>query len=266
MKKKHLETLEKINEERKLDKETKEQIRKKILKNFIFAVVILLFFVVLRLMAINLEKKLATLIYQEISAGLFIITLILFEMAYKKDSDSLAITSIEMFFISIITLLSPYLLINKVNAYTSSIGILFAIYYSIKNFIIYKNEKNDYLKEKNDITQIIKKESKDELAQEQLEKTRLEKKKEKELKTVSKINTKSTSTPKKVVKDTSKIVVEEKQNEIVTPKKRGRPRKTTKTETTTTKSTSKTTEKAETNETTSPKRKRGRPRKVNIEN
>ena len=41
MKKKQLETLEKINEDRKLDKETKEKIRKRVLKNFIFATVIL---------------------------------------------------------------------------------------------------------------------------------------------------------------------------------------------------------------------------------
>lgn len=178
MKKKQLETLEKINEERKLNKETREKIAKKALKNLLLATGILLFFAILKLIAINLEKKLAILIYREASVGVFVVTLILFEVAYKKDDDNLAITSIEMFFLSVATLLTPYTLISRTSIYTSTVGVYFAIYYAIKNFIIYRNEKNSYLKEKNDINEIIKKESQDELAQEQLEKIRQEKEKE----------------------------------------------------------------------------------------
>ena len=98
MRKKQLETLEKINEERKLDKETKEAIRKKVLKNFLFATGILLFLAVLKLMALNLDKNINILVYKISSVILLVITLVLFEVAYKKDSDTLAITSIEMFF------------------------------------------------------------------------------------------------------------------------------------------------------------------------
>ena len=168
MRKKQLETLEKINEERKLDEETKEVIRKKVLKNFLFATGILLFFIILKLMALNLDKNINILVYKISSVILLAITLVLFEVAYKKDSDTLAITSIEMFFLSIITLLTPYTLISRINVFTSIMGVYFTIYYAIKNYIIYRNEKNKYLKEKNDIPQIVKKESKDELAQEQL--------------------------------------------------------------------------------------------------
>lgn len=175
MKKKQLEILEKINEDRKLSKEIKEKITKKVLKNFIFATIILLFFIILKVIAIYTEKQIAIVIYKILSAVLLTITLVLFEVAYKKDNDSIAITSIEMFFLSVITLLTPYILINKENTYASYFGVFFAVYYAIKNFIIYQNEKNKYLKEINDITQIVKKESKDELAQEQLEKRRKEK-------------------------------------------------------------------------------------------
>lgn len=169
MKNKQLETLEKINKERKLDKKTKEIIQKKVLKNFILATVILLFFIALKLMAINLDKNISILIYKISSIILLIITLILFEIAYKKDSDTLAITSIEILLLTITTLLTPYILISKNSIFSSIIGVYFAIYYVIKNFMIYKKEKNKYLKEKNDIAQIVKKESQDELAQEQLE-------------------------------------------------------------------------------------------------
>lgn len=174
MRKKQLETLEKISEERKLDKETKEVIRKKVLKNFLLATGILLLFIILKLMALNLDKNINILVYKISSVILLAITLVLFEVAYKKDSDALAITSIEMFFLSITTLLTPYTLINRPNVFTSIIGVYFTIYYSIKNFIIYRKERSKFLKEKNDIEQIVKKESQDELAQEQLEKTKQE--------------------------------------------------------------------------------------------
>lgn len=175
MKKKQLETLEKINNDRKLDRGTREKIAKKAFKNFIFAIVILLFFIVLKLIAINIDKQVAIFIFKVLSVISLAATLILFELAYKKDNDSMAITSIEMFFLSVITLLTPYILISRTSIFTSSIGVLFVIYYLIKNFIIYRNEKNIYLKEKSDINQIVKKESKDELAQEQLELLRKQK-------------------------------------------------------------------------------------------
>lgn len=176
MKKKQLETLEKINEERKLDKETKAVIYKKILKNFLFAIGILVLFITLRFMALNLDKTINILVYKILSVISLAVTIILFEVAYKKDDDALAITSIEMLFLSITLLLAPYILIIRKNVFTSMIGVYFTIYYIIKNLIIYRNERNKYLQEKSDITQIIKKESKDEMAQEQLEKTKQEQK------------------------------------------------------------------------------------------
>ena len=243
MKKKELETLEKLNKERKLDSETKERILKKTFKNIILGTIILLLYIVLMLIAIKLDKNVATLIYKEISIGMLIITLFLFEVAYKKDNDELAITSIEMFFLTIFVLLTPYTLISKANANALFVGIYFTIYYAIKNLIIYSNAKKEYLSEKNDISEIIKRESQDKLAQEQLEKTR----KEKQEKIIRK-TTKTTSKREKKIDNT-------KQNDA--PKKRGRPRKNKDIETKT--------EIQETKEVEPPKRKRGRPQKVKSE-
>jgi len=244
VKKKQLDTLEKINEERKLSKEIKLKIEKKALKNFLLATAILLLFVILKLMAINLEKQLSSLVFKEISIGLFIITLFLFESSYKKDDDSLAITSIEMFFLSVVTLLTPYILISRTSVYTSIIGVYFAVYYAMKNLILYRNEKNEYLNEKSDITEIIKKESQDKLAQEQLEKIKQEQEKEEKpvkrgrgrprktttnetTRTTNK-TTKSSKTTKTTTKKTAKTTekVQEKPTEEQLKRKRGRPRKT----------------------------------------
>ena len=232
MKKKQLEILEKINEERKLNEETKEKIRKKVLKNFLFATVIILLFVVYKLVAINLEKQIASLIYKEISIGLFIITLFLFEVAYKKEDDNLAITSIEMFFLTIVTLLSPYILISRTSIFTALIGVYFVIYYSVKNLIIYRNEKNSYLNKKSDITEIVKKESKDKFAQEQLERNKQKTEKEnvpkrrgrgRPKKTTSETTPNIEKTTKTTVKKNAKTTQKEQKTEE--PKKRGRPRK-----------------------------------------
>lgn len=175
MKKKQLEILERINDDRKLDKETKERINKKSFNNFLCAIAVLLFFIVLKLISINIEKQIAILILKALSVIALTFTIILFEFAYKKDNDTVAITSIEMFFLSVITLLTPYIFINRTSRYTSLVGLFFALYYTIKNFIVYRNEKSIYLKEKSDISQIIKKESQDELAKEQLELLRKQK-------------------------------------------------------------------------------------------
>lgn len=174
MKKKQLETLDKINEERKLNKETKEKIQKKVLKNFLFATLILLFLGMLKFVALREGKNIPVLISKISSVFFLIDTLILFEIAYKKDNDEIALNGIEMMFFAITTLLAPYSLINKTNAFIAIMGVGFAVYYAVKNYVVYRKEKNNYLKEKNDIDQIIKKESQDELAQEHLEKTKQE--------------------------------------------------------------------------------------------
>lgn len=253
--KKELETLEKINKERKLDKEIKLKIQKKVLKNFLIAVAVLLLWEGLKLIAINFEKQNVVLIFKEISVGIFLITLFLFEMAYKKDDDNLAITSIEMFLLSIATLLAPYILISKPKIYTSIIDVYFAIYFTAKNFYIFKNQKREYLKEKSDITEIVKKESQDEMAQEQLEKIRkeqLENKQEVPKKRgrgrPRKVTTEVEETTKKTTRKTATSTATKKTTEKKTE----------------TKKTTKTVKTSETKVEEQPKRKRGRPRKVEV--
>ena len=267
MKKKQIETLEKINEERKLNKETKEKIAKKALRNFLFATGILLLFVVLKLIAINLKKQVASLIFKEISIGLFVVTLFLFETAYKKDDDNLAITSIEMFFLSIVTLLTPYILISRTSIYTSIVGVYFVVYYAIKNLILYRNQKNEYLNQKSDIAEIVKRESQDKLAQEQLEKIKLENKQEQEKE--EKPVKRGRGRPRKTTSEATKNTEKTTKTANTTGKKSTKSTKTTTKKTaeatkTTAKNTTKTTEKVEEKETQEPpKRKRGRPRKIN---
>lgn len=167
MKKKELEKLDKLNQEKKLTKDVKEKISKKVLNNFLIAVDILLFFIILMIIDRNLNKESTILIYKISSIILFIFTLVLFEIAYKKDNDVLGIHGIEMLVLSIITLFTPYIFIDKTSVFTSIVGAYYTAYYILKNLVIYKKEKNNYLREQSDIKEIVKKESQDKLAQEQ---------------------------------------------------------------------------------------------------
>lgn len=172
MKTKELEKLDKINEEKKLTSDIKDKIAKKALNNFLITLDILLLFIILMITARNLPRETSILIYKISSVVLFIFTLILFEIAYKKDDDEICVNGIEMLALSLITLLTPYTFIQKPNTFSLIVGVYFTIYYIIKNFIIYKKEKNKYLREKNDIMQIVKKESKDSFVKEHNEKIR----------------------------------------------------------------------------------------------
>jgi len=170
MKKKEIEKLDKLNEEMKLTKEAKEKIAKKVLKNFLILLNILLFFVILLLVGSHLNKEQTLLVYKTISVCLYVFTLVLFEIAYKKDNDVLAIHSIEILILSLITLINQNTFLEKSNEFVIYLALFATAYYVEKNLAIYKKEKKDFLREQSDIKDIIKKESQDKIVQEQIKK------------------------------------------------------------------------------------------------
>ena len=213
MKKKEIEKLEKLNKEMKLTKEVKNIIAKKALDNFLIALDVLLLFLILIITARKLPKNITLLIYKICSVVLFSFTLFVFEMAYKKDDDDTTIHGIEIFILSVVTLLTPYILVERPTAFTLNVGAYFTAYYILKNLVVYKKEKNKFLRQQSDISQIIKKESKDKIAQE-----------EKEKKNVNQgVQTKK-GRPKKTV--TNKQSEKTNIKEVSPKKKRGRPKKT----------------------------------------
>ena len=170
MKKKELEELEKINKERKLSSEIKEKIGKKALNNFLMSLDILLLFIILMITGRNLNKETTVAIYKISSVVLFMFALIIIEVAYKKDNDEIALNSIEILALSVVTLLTPYIFIERINVTGTIVGCYFTAYYILKNLVIYRKEKNKYLRQQSDISQIVKKESQDVLAQEEINK------------------------------------------------------------------------------------------------
>lgn len=153
--------LEKIGEEIKkqttISEEKKKKINKRIFQNIMIAVVIVLYFIFINLgfYSLNPQTYLKDLqVFSMITIG---ITIIIFEIAYKKDSGKLAIYGIESLLVSICTLMTIYIgayYNNKYSYIVNLITILFAIYYVTKCIIIYIKMRKIALKRVSDIDKI----------------------------------------------------------------------------------------------------------------
>lgn len=89
-----------------------------------------------------------------------IISVIVLEVAYRKDSGKIGLYGIELLIFSICVLFVPYMYIAKyrINFLRNSI-ISFGIYYIIKSFLISFHTKNKYFRENmSDVKEIVKEE------------------------------------------------------------------------------------------------------------
>lgn len=162
LKEKEMQNLEeKIKEINKIAPEDKKKInRRTFLSMFMSAIVMFVFiFILMGYNNIPIENYIIDLKVFSIIA--IVITIYIFEYAYKKDSGSLAIIGVESLIASFIILSLNYVLQYKVYPYQYYLlffAVLFVIYYIIKTIIIYNKEKHKYKKNANDIKNIVKKE------------------------------------------------------------------------------------------------------------
>ena len=235
MKKNVLNQIEKIKKERKISKEVDKKIKDRIIVNSAICIALVML-IATYMMAANMLPKEWTKMFYSVSSIVFLIfTIIVFEIGYKKDSGKLAISGVELLAISIFSLFAPYIFL-KYN-YTVIYGaiIIVLIYYIIKIIRIYQLEKKNYIKTIDDIQEIIKKESKDELAKEYEVKRQEELEKAKKKKIV-KENNKSAKTKKETPKkktQTKKVNkdLNNKSNKTTTNKKTTKSTSTKKTTT-----------------------------------
>lgn len=287
MRKTTIEKIEKeIDEKTKLPKEIKDKIRKEVFINIIIASAIILYFIFIVLGSIGTVKSNRSIDLNIFSIIFLGITIILFEIAYRKDNGKLAMHGIEFLSVAIFTLFLPYIIFelnetNKKHYLVASIYI--AIYYILKSIIIAIKTKNKYMNSNiSDVKEIVKKEKTNRRIKEGLkesERTKSTKNKatkktqdvkqiKKEETTPKKSKTKKTETKNnktKIIEQTTANKKEKAKKEEIKniegetkkegiPKKRGRPRKIEL----------KIDETKTTIEQTAPK-KRGRPKKIDIE-
>lgn len=155
------EKLEKIEEEIKkqttIPEEKKKKINKRIFQNILIAIIIVVYFAFINLGFYNIKPAKFLIDLQVFSILTLGITIIIFEVAYKKDNGEHAIYGIESLILSICTLLTIYVGIyynSKFSYIINIISMLFAIYYVGKSIIIYIKMRRKALKRVSDIDKI----------------------------------------------------------------------------------------------------------------
>ena len=163
MKRNELEKIKKEIEERKnLTSENAVTAGNKIFKVFLVAIVVILYFAIIILAHIFLNKNDYVLTCRFLNLFSLGIAIILFELAYTKDSGNIAIYGIEMLAVSIIVLPISQIIyeLNITKQYILMAIIAVTLYYSLKAFVVYKNEERKHLKSLSDIDEIVKREPK----------------------------------------------------------------------------------------------------------
>lgn len=150
----------KMMDQKHLPKEEENKINKKVFENIFIADILMAFLYFISLGSLNIETPIFITDLKVFSMGLIIFTIILFEIAYKKDSGNLAIHGIECLVISIFVLFSNYIYImyiKEFHIYVAIFAYISAIYYVAKSIILYKKMKKKYIASLSDINEITKK-------------------------------------------------------------------------------------------------------------
>lgn len=159
--KENIENLSKVIEsKKKIPKEIKDKIISKIFENIIFAIIIIIYLGALNLGMINIPTENYLVDLKVFSITLLIITIILFELAYKKDISSLWMHGIEIMVVAIFTTYSIYMYSIYYNTFGSiifSFSMLYLIYYAVKLIIMKRKIVKQYNKSLIDIGEIVKK-------------------------------------------------------------------------------------------------------------
>ena len=276
----------------KISKEANKNLLKNIFYNLIIAILIMVYLMGINVSYGKFDSFTFEKIMQVMTTILLGISLILLEIAYKKESGKYLAHFIELIVVaahslSVSYVIKVYNLDFKLYMLTSSY--IFSIYYVLKSILIYTKGKKEYLNSLSDIPEIVKKDEpvkNEESNKKELKNTKTSK--EKLPKGKKKTTTKTVKTDK-ISKSQNKVNKEalskeknkdeksanKEKNEVIAnvenkPKKRGRPKKIVKKKSDSVenkdakKDEGKKTLNDEEKVEEKPKRKRGRPRKEEV--
>lgn len=215
-------------------KEVSEKYMKKIYLNVLKAIIIVLYFFVLNVACENVNPQYLEKGIELCTMILLFISIFIFEWAYRKDNDDLAIQGIEILILSAYTLTSQHITKKfdfPLKNYLLVASYIFAIYFILKCIVVYTKGRKEMAENLSDIKEIVQKD-------EPVKKEATKKKKA----------TTTTTTPTKKTTTARKTTPKSKANEL---EKKPTTRKTTGTKKKT--ETKKETEKKE--ETTETKKK-----------
>ncbi len=178
-----IENIEKeISEKTKLPYEVKNKIKKEIFTNIIMAIVIITYFIFVILGSNNSVKSVRSIVLNVFSFLFLGLAIVLFEIAYRKDKENLAINGIEALIIAMLNLFLPYIIFELDEVYKRNYLLstaFIAIYYTLKSIYISLKIRNKYMDSISDVKEIVKKEKAKDNADGDVEKMEEDSKQEK---------------------------------------------------------------------------------------
>ena len=207
-------------------KEVSEKYMKKIYLNVLKAIIIVLYFFVLNVACENVNPQYLEKGIELCTMILLFISIFIFEWAYRKDDDDLAIQGIEILILSAYTLTSQHITKKfdfPLKNYLLVASYIFAIYFILKCIVVYTKGRKEMAENLSDIKEIVQK---DEPVKKEATKKKKEDVKEEELEEIKEEKTQEIKeTPKK--KTTAKTATKKKATTTTPTKKTTTARKTT---------------------------------------
>ena len=141
-------------------KEVDEKFLKKIYLNVLKAIIVVVYFLVMNLACENMETQYFERGVQLCTMIFLFISIFIFELAYRKDEDDLAIQGIEILILSAFILTSKHIS-KKFNFdfknYSLVASYIFAIYFVLKGIVVYTKGRREMAEDLSDIREIVKK-------------------------------------------------------------------------------------------------------------
>lgn len=150
---------EEIKQNKKIPKDYKKKISKKILFNLLILLFMTIYLVCLNVSSLYLETKVYLKSMKIFSIFLAVISVTYFEFSYRKDNERLFLYGAEVLALAVITLFSVYGYYIYFTLFNKILGIIttvFVLYYLTKVLVIRRKMKKKYYDEQNDISDIVK--------------------------------------------------------------------------------------------------------------
>ena len=152
-----------IKERKKIPLDEKKKIRKKVLINISIFIIISCYLIALNIGEGNIQTEIYMIILKVLSVICILITITLFEISYKLNKNEIILHSIEMLFLTFLTLfLIPAYALYYGSFYKRIYAVMIGvgIYYVLKSLIIIRKMKTNYYKSLSDIKTIVAKRKK----------------------------------------------------------------------------------------------------------
>lgn len=151
---------EQYQKNKEIPQDYKKQIKNRIFKNTIIAVIAISYLILINVLSLYIETVPYIIGVKILSVVLSVISVIYFELCYRKDNGYLFMHGVELLFLATITLFSVnayFIYFVKYNNILIYILIAVIIYYIIKTIFTLRFMKREYYDSQNDIKEIVKK-------------------------------------------------------------------------------------------------------------